>query len=247
MLIAMRQPTMIRGISYAASAMVARARQQDVTANNMANAGTSGFKRQSLFLRRLTEASIPADKPWLQPYDSGLYTDFSQGPIESTGNPFDLAIEGEGFFKVITPNGELYTRNGSFTKSATGELVTSNGYAVSSEGGAITLPVGDMYVNGTGEVSVNGEIVGVIQIVRFKNPQLLNAVGQTYYQTTEPPEPDTTSRLRQRYLERANLDPVTEMVNMITSFRYFETAQKAVQIQDETLGRAVNQIGKVQG
>lgn len=238
---------MIRGISYAASAMVARARQQDVTANNMANAGTSGFKRQSLFLRRLNEASISADTPWLQPYHQGLYTDFSQGPIESTGNPFDLAIEGEGFFVVTTPNGELYTRNGSFTRSTSGELVTSNGYAVSSEGGAITLPQGDMYISETGEVSVNGETVGIIQIVGFKNLQLLKAVGHTYFQSAEPSEPDTTSRLRQGYLERANLDPVTEMVNMISTFRYFETAQKAVQIQDETLGRAVNQIGKVQG
>jgi flagellar basal-body rod protein FlgF len=238
---------MIRGISHAASAMVARSRQQDVTANNLANAGTSGYKRQSLFLRRLNEASVPADKPWLQKFDEGIYTDFSQGTIEATSNPFDLAVDGEGFFVVDTPEGERYTRAGSLTRSASGELVTSNGFALSSDGGAITLPQGDLSVSETGEISVDSQVVGSIRLVQFKNPQALRPVGQTLYETSEPPEPDTTSRVRQGFLERANLDPVTEMVNMMSAFRYFETAQKAVQIQDETLGRAVNQIGKVQG
>lgn len=227
--------------------MVARARQQDVTANNLANAGTSGYKRQSLFLRRLNEASAPADKPWLQPFDEGLYTDFSQGAIESTSNPFDLAIDGEGFFVVATPEGDRYTRNGSLTRSATGELVTSDGYALSGDGGSIALPQGDLFVSVDGVVSVDTQVVGTIRIVRFKNPQTLQVVGKTYYSSSEPPEADTTSRVRQGFLERSNLDPITEMVNMMSAFRYFETAQKAVQIQDETLGRTVNQVGKVQG
>jgi len=96
-------------------------------------------------------------------------------------------------------------------------------------------------------VSVDAQVVGTLRIVSFENPQSLRAVGKTYFNSAEPPETDTTSRVLQGYLERANLDPVTEMVNMMSAFRYFETAQKAVQIQDETLGRAVNQIGKVQG
>ncbi len=225
--------------------MVARARQHDVTANNLANAGTTGFKRQSLFLRRLQDASVPADKPWLQPYDEGVYTDFSQGTIVATSNPFDLAIDGKGFFVVETPEGERYTRNGSFTRSASGELVTSDGYAVAGDGGAITLPQGDLVVSETGQVIVAGQQVGTVRIVAFRNTQSLSPVGKTYYDSKEPPEPDTITLVRQGFLEQANLDPVTEMIQMMSAFRYFETAQKAVQIQDETLGRAVNQIGKL--
>jgi flagellar basal-body rod protein FlgG len=241
----MQPPDMIRGIAQAASAMVSRAKQHDATANNMANAQTAGYKRHSIFLRRLTEAEAPGDKPWMRPLEEGNYTDFSQGLLEPTEEPLNLAIEGEGFFVVNTPQGERYTRNGNFTRSQAGEMVTQEGSAVLGDSGPLALPDGDLQVGEKGEVYVDGAQVGKLRIVTFANLQSLESAGQSQFSTTEPAVPATSSTVRQGYVERANFDLVHEMIQMMTTFRYYETAQKAVQMQDETLGRAVNQVGRL--
>jgi len=236
---------MIRGIYNAASAMVARSKQQDVTSSNLANAGAAGYKRRSVFLRRLSDAQNPAEKPWLQPLAEGTYTDFSQGVLEPTGEAFDAAIDGEGFFVVNTPQGERFTRNGDFSLSPSGELVTANGYQVLGDGGPIALPDGELVIGEQGQVYVDGAQVGNLRVVTFANPQNLESVGGALYSSNEGSVPADAATVRQGYVENANLDIVQEMVHMMTSFRYFETAQKAVQMQDETLNQAVNNIGKV--
>jgi flagellar basal-body rod protein FlgG len=235
---------MLRGIAQAASAMVARARQHDATANNLANAGTAGYKRRALFLRRLETATAQQDRPWLRPLEQGTYTDFSQGVLDASKDPFSLAIDGPGFFVVETPDGQAYTRNGGFTRSSEGALVTPDGYPVLGDGGPISVANGEFTVGENGEVFVDGTSVGALQIVTFADPQKLIPVGQSLYRTTEAAEPADGSLIRQGFLERANLELVDEMIRMIASFRYYETAQKAVQIQDETLGRAVNEVGR---
>jgi flagellar basal-body rod protein FlgG len=225
--------------------MVSRAKQQDAVANNMANAQTAGYKRRSIFLRRLTAAESNAEHPWLRPLEQGNYTDFTQGLLEPTGEPLNLALEGDGFFVIDTPQGERYTRNGNFTRSPAGELMTPDGYAVQGDSGAIALPDGELTVGDKGELYVDGAQVGRLRTVTFANPQSLVPVGKSLFQSSETATPATSANVRQGYLERANFDLVQEMVQMITTFRYFETAQKAVQMQDETLGRAVNQVGRI--
>jgi flagellar basal-body rod protein FlgG len=267
MAVALQPSAMIRGIVEAASAMVSRSRQHDVTANNLANAGTAGFKRQSIFLRQLNRAQgtdvppapnkLPSptaaanqsrlrDTPWLRPLHEELFTDYSQGTLEASENPLNLAIEGSGFFVIETPEGERYTRNGAFSLNEEGVLITANGYAVVGDGGPITLPPGEFVVGDHGELLVDGEQVDTLRVVDFADPGTLRPIGRGLFFATQPAETIETSQVRQGYLERANFELVSEMVRMMTSFRYFETAQKAVQIQDETLGRTVNQVGKIQ-
>ena len=226
--------------------MVARSRQQDAVANNMANAETSGFKRQSVFMRQLQAAQASGGQSWLMPMQQGTYIDFSQGPLDATNDPFNLAIDGEGFFVVETPEGARYTRAGNFSRNAEGELVTSDGFSLQSDGGPVVVTSEHFVVGERGEVSVDGTRVGNLQIVRFANPQQLKPIGRSLFHASQEAEIDTNSSIRQGYLERANFNLVHEMIQMMTTFRYYETAQKAVQIQDGTLDRAVNQIGRVQ-
>lgn len=237
---------MIRGISQAASAMVARSRQQDAIANNLANAETPGFKRESIFMRRLEAAHTDPRQPWYIPLQQEKYTDFTQGPLDQTDNPFNAAIDGQGFFVVETPEGERYTRAGVFTLNEEGQLVTTDGNPVLSESGPIVLNGGDFVVGEHGEVSQDGVERGRLRLVRFDNPQSLTAQGRNLFTTKEEAQTDETSSVRQGYIERANFDLVQQMVDMMTTYRYFETAQKAVQIQDATLDRTVNQLGRLQ-
>jgi flagellar basal-body rod protein FlgF len=226
--------------------MVARARQQDAIANNLANAETAGFKRQSIFMRRLEAAQTDSRQPWYIPLQQEKYTDFSQGPLDLTGNPFHNAIDGPGYFVVEAPEGERYTRSGNFTRNEEGELVTSDGYPVLSDSGPVVLTGEDFVVGEHGEISEGGVERGRLRVVSFEHPQALTALGRNLFTTTEEAQPDATSLVRQGYIERANFDLVQQMVEMMTTFRYFETAQKAVQIQDATLDRAVNQVGRLQ-
>jgi flagellar basal-body rod protein FlgF len=237
---------MIRGISLAASAMVARSRQQDALANNLANAETAGFKRQSIFMRRLEAAQTDKRQPWLIPLQEGNYTDFTQGPLDQTGDPLHLALEGSGFFVVETPEGERFTRGGNFSRSEAGELVTADGFQVLGDSGPITLTGDDITIGEHGEISDSGVEKGKLRIVNFTDPQALTSLGRNLFFSREEPQPDSESVVRQGYIERANFDLVHQMVEMMTTFRYFETAQKAVQIQDATLDRAVNQVGRLQ-
>ena len=237
---------MIRGISHAASAMVARAKQQDAIANNLANAETAGFKRESIFMRRLEAAQTDASQPWFIPLQQEKYTDFTQGPLDITGNPFHQAIDGPGFFVVEAPEGERYTRSGNFTLNEEGQLVTSDGYPVLGDSGPIVLTSDNFVVGERGEVSENGVERGRLRVVSFTTPQTLTPLGRNLFTTTEEAQPDAQSLVRQGYIERANFDLVQQMVEMMTIFRYFETAQKAVQIQDASLDRAVNQVGRIQ-
>jgi flagellar basal-body rod protein FlgF len=226
--------------------MVARARQQDAIANNLANAETAGFKRESIFMRRLEAAQTDPRQPWYIPLQQEKYTDFSQGSLDLTGNPFHNAIDGPGFFVVEAPEGERYTRSGNFTLNEEGQLVTTDGYPVLSDSGPIVLTGDNFVVGERGEVSQDGVERGRLRVVAFDNPQALTALGKNLFTTAEEAQEDTGSLVRQGYIERANFDLVQQMVEMMTTFRYFETAQKAVQIQDATLDRAVNQVGRLQ-
>ena len=136
--------------------MVARSRQQDAIANNLANAETAGYKRQSIFMRMLQSAQLDKRQPWLVPLQEGKYTDFTQGQLDPTGDPLHMAVDGPGFFVVETPEGERFTRAGNFTRNEEGQLVTSDGYPVLGDSGAMVLTGGDVVIGERGEVSDGG-------------------------------------------------------------------------------------------
>lgn len=206
----------------------------DAIANNLANLGTKGFKRDILsFDEVLTMKKASA-------------TDFSQGPTNPTGNPFDFALQGAGFFKVQTDQGVRYTRNGAFTLDEENTLVTRSGDPVMGEGGPITISGLDVSVGLDGEVRVDGVAIGRISLVDFENPRVLRKEGGNYYacegDVQEVGVPAATS-LHQGFIEESNVDATGEMIRMVEAFRAFETMQKGIQSIDEMTGKLINDPG----
>jgi flagellar basal-body rod protein FlgG len=173
-----------------------------------------------------------------------IYTDFTEGVLEATGRDLDLAIQGDGFFAVQTPNGEAYTRNGSFSLSPSGQLVTSENYPVLTDGGPLTVQGGKLTVTATGQVSVDNAALGTLRIVDFADPSQLKKINGSLYAapTGAAPTPASPIVVRQGYLEKSNVDVMKEMAEMMESYRMFETGQRLIQIQDESLGKAVNEL-----
>ncbi|MEW5701250.1 MAG: flagellar basal-body rod protein FlgF [Candidatus Zixiibacteriota bacterium] len=237
---------MLRGLSAAAAAMLPRIRRQEVSAHNLANASTAGFKRDLVFEQLLDRAQ--STRPGESAVQTGLAIDFTPGTMEETGNALDLAIEGDGFFVVETDSGERYTRNGHFTVSADGVLTTPEGNTVQGKTGEIQLPPGTVTIATDGGISVDGLNVGALRLVRFDDTSVLSRSSGSLFTIRDPvrqPEEDSSSLLRQGYLEQSNVAPVDEMVNMIDIVRGFEAVQKSILVQDESLGRAINELGRV--
>lgn len=243
---------MLKGIYKAASGMIPRIKQQEITANNIANASTPGFKKDSVFLKELdsaTRATIPRKSDWETPMIDQVYTDFSQGSFEATSSALDMAIEGNGFFVLQSPEGDnrVFSRNGNFAADSEGFLTNSDGYRVLGDGGPITVGGGAVAISESGDVSVNGESAGRLQVVDFSDKTALAKVGDASFSAPDGVEPEAASRysIRQGFLERSNIDVIKEMVGMIVTLRTFEAGSKAIQMQDDSLNALFSQVGKV--
>ncbi len=274
-----------------ASGMQVQQERLDALSNNLANVDTTGYKRDQpiqkafpeLLIRRLADdgvrqfpvASFPVGSfdvaPVVGRVGTGVetnefFTVFSQGGLRETGNPFDIALEGDGFFVVDTPYGERYTRNGSFLLGPEGLLVTKQGYPVLGENGPIQIKLNNFYVDEDGVVFENetfaddpnrlvsmrenqwDETVEIdrLRIVDMRNTRYIQKQGDSYWRTTEDSGDAFTMQegrptVRQRFLEGSNVNPVTEMVNLIEVNRAYEANQKTIQSQDELTGRLINQ------
>jgi len=244
---------MIRGIYTNAAAMNSQLLKQEVTANNLANANTTGFKKEGVFRKYLIDLNTilqeyATDFKNMEDVDA-VIIDFKQGELYPTGNPLDTAIEGDGFFAVQTPRGIRYTRNGNFQLGQDGFLVTGNGYPVLGTEGLIRLQGQNVFIEDDGTVTVDEELVDILQIVDFSKPYRLNKIGDGLFDAEEGTafQLDTNRfKLRQGVLEQANVEIVEEMVNLIQTARDFETNQKSITMQDTTLDRAVNDVGRIQ-
>lgn len=235
---------MIKNLYTAASSMLPKLTYQQLVANNLANVNTPGFKRDSLFVETLIQAGIQFGGRRI----GTVYTDFSRGPLLKTGRKLDLAIEGNGFLTVSAPRGENYTRNGSFYRRADGVLTTVNGAPVLGENGPITLPKGDLVVNNSGEIFVQGAYIDKLLITDFQQPYQLVKIGSGLFVPQEGSNGGYSAQdvtLHQGFLEGSNVKPVEEMVNMLISYREYEAAQKVIQMQDDTLRKSANEIGAV--
>ena len=165
---------MIKGIYTSASAMRTGIARQDITANNLANANTTGFKRDRLFVSELIQAGQnPQEQSLLEPVEASRFVEFTPGSLNPTGSDMDFAIQGEGFFEVTGENGPLYTRNGRFLRNEEGTMVDALGRTVQGDGGEISLPEGIINVSSSGEISVNGTIIDKFKVVNFDSLQLL--------------------------------------------------------------------------
>ncbi|KPK90182.1 hypothetical protein AMJ80_08790, partial [bacterium SM23_31] len=180
---------MIRGIYTNAAAMNSQLLKQEVTANNLANANTTGFKKEGVFRKYLIDLNTilqeyATDFKNLEDVDA-VIIDFKQGELYPTGNPLDTAIEGDGFFAVQTPRGIKYTRNGNFQLDQNGFLVTGNGYPVLGTEGLIRLQGQNIFIEDNGTVTVDEELVDVLQIVDFPKPYRLNKIGDGLFDAEE--------------------------------------------------------------
>jgi flagellar basal-body rod protein FlgG len=210
-------------------------RKLEVTSNHLANSDTAGFKRDVLSFDRMFRAA--------------LNTDFTQGDIRRTENRLDLALADEGFFKVDTPQGVRYTRNGNFNLNADGVLVTQNGDPVLGLGGPVTIDGESVSVNAAGEILVDGAAVDTLDVVTFDRLENLVKEGANqfvYRGDAADEKAPATVAVKQGALEGSAVVTVNEMVAMIDHHRMYETYQKMMLTFDEVDNKAINDVGKLQ-
>ncbi|MTK11265.1 MAG: flagellar basal body rod protein FlgG [Clostridiaceae bacterium] len=258
---------MIRGLYTAVSGMITQEAKQDVITSNLGNSTTVGFKQDNLAIRRF-------DDVLLENYDKvvggknvrneigtlslgskvdSVNTDFTQGMIQDTGKPTDFAIDGKGFFTVQRNdginNGQYYTRDGHFHVNMKGILVNDSGDAVIGRNLATNqlepINVGDGKLTSDvyGNISINDNKAYKLYTVDFNDYNSIKKIGDNLYQGNNAAENNAV--VKQNSLEKSNVNVINEMTNMITTMRSFETNQKIVQSMDETLGKAVNEVGSV--
>jgi len=255
--------------------MRSRQQQLDLLANNIANAATSGFKADRLLYRSLeaarqdpnaspSAAAAGADTNSTTSTENGLTrvrygvdvgvvttqtTDFAMGPVRETGRSLDVALNGDAFIVVQTPRGERYTRQGSLTLDASGQLVTQRGDLVVGDAGPITIPPGDVQIGEDGTISSGNQIAGRLKLVRFAQPTTaLAKEGESLFMRVgnAQPEEATDTRVVQGALEMSNVNSLTEMVAMMQNSREFESMQKGISTLMNDLGRKVaNELGRL--
>jgi flagellar basal-body rod protein FlgF len=237
----------LKGVDRLAADMTARITRQDMLAENLANASTPGFKTQRLFMSLLKE-SVRSGGKVTNDRTYGIYTDFSQGPIDVTERPLDFAIQGDGFFAIETGTGEKYTRAGNFTLDGEGTLTTNKGDAVMGTSGPITIESQNFTVSAEGKVIVDGAEVGAIKIVTFQKPADLVRKGNYYEAGGQAPVESEMidTQVLQGALERANVSPIDEMVNMIAVHRGFEADQTTIRLQHETVRKLIERAGNIE-
>ena len=235
------------GMYAALSGNLTATRRLDVIANNLANASTAGFKADQIqFESVLAGVKNPsAQDPALS--SERYSTDFSAGALQKSDNSLDLALEGDGFFVVSTPQGPAYTRQGNFHRGAGGKLVNVDGYEVQGQGGAISVTGGQVDIGSGGAVTVDGALSGTLSRVDFPKPYALNKAGGGLFVPADPQATPTasTAGVKQGFLESSNVKVVVEMARMIETSRYFDSCTKAIKSYDDMASKAANDLGKV--
>lgn len=282
---------MIRGLYTGASGMDAQMHKMDALTNNLANVDVTGYKKDvsvqkafpELMLRRMND-----DGMYKYPFgstDNGHYvgklgtgveqnevhTIFSQGALKQTDNQFDVALEDKGFMAIDTPDGERYTRNGSFILGKEGLLLTKEGFPVKGENGPIQIKKNNFIIDASGRVFQSNtyagdklrlvsqtenewrdiELVDQLKLVDFRRPDYLQKQGSSFWKANEQSgearllEGGERPAVRQGFVEASNVNPVTQMVRLIEVNRNYEANQKTIQTQDSLLGKLINEAIRV--
>lgn len=239
-------------------------------ANNLANVNTTAFKKDTMAFHdtfvRFAHDNVVTTKPFLR--DKDLFpapnimakprlaeqgVDFQQGGMQKTGNQLDFALSGEGLFKVQAPEGTLYTRAGNFLVDANGTLVNQQGHPVMVGGGAFNVPPGaNITVDPSGNISVDGDVAGAFDLVTFDEARKLERVGGTMYRAPEGlaeavPNIPVDLAVQQGFLEKSNVEVVTEMVSMIESQRSFTMYTKMMQGTDQMDKNMIMRLSRLSG
>lgn len=242
------------GMYTALSGNVTSQQRLEALTNNLANVNTAGYKKDRVafesFLANVKNPSQGVGTPTDQAALSSvkLVTDFSEGPIRHSGNSLDVALEGEGFFVVNTPQGRGYTRQGNFHLDSTGKMVTAEGYPVLGSGGPITIKGGAVEIDSSGGVAVGGNKVATLTMVDFPKPYPLTKAGSSVFTldgSGAGEQPPKNLKVRQGFLEESNVNAIQEMAQLIDTSRYYDSCVKAVQTYDSLMAKAANELGKV--
>lgn len=251
---------MIRGLYAAARGMVVESKKQEVISNNLANINTTGYKKDFILVESFTkellsrigkEGPLPLAAIGESPLLHSIVTNFSPGVLEETGRSLDLALTGPAFFALQTPEGLRYTKDGSFGIDSQGYLVSSDGYYVLDVTGQSIRAAGHhVVIDGDGAVfSGDGQVfLARLWLPVFSPDDLerLEKRGQNLFEAVEvEPAAQGIGQVRQGALEKANLDIIREMVDMITVMRIYEANQRSLQAQDELLGKSINEVGRL--
>ena len=269
---------MWRGLYTAAAGMIQETQRTDTIANNLANANTTGFKRdvalseefEPMLIRRINDNDMRDDVTSFKGFSLGgrppvvgtlglgseireIATDHSQGVFESTGNPFDVAISGPGYFEVQTPQGVRYTRDGAFFRSATGQLQNVRGQAIlGTNGQPINIPANAESITIGAQGVIAGRVgdewqnFGQLAFVQFNDRRAVLKQGDNLYYPQQGAQPvPATGTIEQGVLERSNANVVNEMVELINNYRIYEAGSKAVTTQDSMLDHSVNEVGRL--
>lgn len=258
---------MLKSLRTAESGMNIQLTRTNVLANNLANVDATGFKQM---LVQVAERQVSADGgkslPAIESGEAGLPPtpafdpvrdvvldcrapiDMTQGRLRPTGHSTDVALDGDGLFKVSRDGREYYTRNGSFTLDANRRLTTSTGDPVLGAGGAIEIPEGELLIDPDGVLSVDGAEVGRLAVVAFDDPGVLSHLGEGLMSASAEAKPRKLAAgdyaVRQGMLEGSNVNPIDTLVAMISAQRAFEIESKTIQAADNTLDKSINELGR---
>ena len=252
---------MLRGVYTAGSGMIAEGYRTDTIANNIANADTVGYKKDinitkefnNELIKRINDQADQGEKPVIGRMGFGVINDenfvnHAAGSMKTTGNSLDVAIEGNGYFTIETPQGLRYTRAGNFTLNSNQEVVTAEGHRVLGAGNVPLVKIDDelpITISKDGTVYNGDQEIGLLAIVDFENKNLLKKqAGTMFVAPDNANQLPFTGRLHQGALEASNINVVQEMVNLISSYRAYEINSKAVQSQDQITDRAINDVAK---
>jgi len=251
---------MVRGLYIAGTGMLLQRRRMETITNNIVNVETTGYKKEfnishsfdEVMTRRVNDVTSVLRGPTVGPLNLGtqvdhLYIDFTQGSMEGTERSTDFALVGDAFFVVETENGERYTKTGHFYLNNDGFLIDGEGNFLLGNNGPINVGGLDFRVDSSGNVfnDANGYI-DTIRVVSFAdNSQLRRQGTNLYYSMEEPQAVANPYSIAQGFLEASNVDIGREMVDMLAMYRTYETNQRMITMIDETVGRAVNEIGRL--
>ena len=244
---------MENALRIALSRQMALQTQMDVIANNLANINTAGFKADTVHME---EFMIPvaemtdyttSDKNLSYTHDRGLVKNMSTGPIRQSGNELDVAISGEGWFIVQSPDGERYTRNGEFKINQEGTLVNNQGLPILSEAGELNFGPNEknIVIARDGTISSSDGIKGKLRLVRFDNEQVMKKEGFNLFSSPNPALPLEAPNLMQGMVEQSNVKPVLELTKMIETVRAYTNQARMMEKMEEMKTQAVNQLSEV--
>ena len=241
-------------IYKAASGALLQQMRLDILSNNLANVNTAGFKADNPEFRldpSLTgiAKTRPQSSPILSPYSPPMKVsiDYGGGQAIQTGNPLDVALTGSGFFEIQTQEGLQYTRNGNLTVNVDGVLSTSDGYPIMGDGGEINIQGALVEINESGEIEVDGNVLGKLKVVDFPQPYDLKKVGNTRFIPAKDDvrgQPAEGYTISQGFIEASNVNAIRTMTEIIETTRIFETYQRVMRSADEATSKVVNEVGR---